>query len=118
MKRIEAIINPFKLDDVMDALSDLGVGDVTVSEVKGFARQRGHTEVYRGAEYVVEFVPKLKIETIVSDRIAARVIDGIERAARTGQIGDGKIFVSLVEDAVRIRTDEGDDVAFTTGATG
>lgn len=110
MKKIEAIIKPFKLDDVKDALHDAGVSGITVSEVKGFGRQKGHTELYRGAEYVVDFLPKVKIEVVVEDNLADRVVEAIEAAARTGRIGDGKIFVTSVEQAVRIRTgDRGSD---------
>ncbi len=110
MKKIEAIIKPFKLDDVKDALHDAGVSGLTVSEVKGFGRQKGHTELYRGAEYVVDFLPKVKIEVVVEDDQAERVVEAIEAAARTGRIGDGKIFVLGVEQAVRIRTgDRGED---------
>jgi nitrogen regulatory protein PII len=110
MKKIEAIIKPFKLDDVKDALHDAGVSGITVSEVKGFGRQKGHTELYRGAEYVVDFIPKVKIEVVVEDDQVERVIEAIENAARTGRIGDGKIFVIPVEQAVRIRTgDRGQD---------
>lgn len=110
MKKIEAIIKPFKLDDVKDALHDTGVSGITVSEVKGFGRQKGHTELYRGAEYVVDFIPKVKIEVVVEDDQVDRVIEAIEAAARTGRIGDGKIFVLPVEQAVRIRTgDRGQD---------
>ncbi len=110
MKKIEAIIKPFKLDDVKDALHDTGVSGITVSEVKGFGRQKGHTELYRGAEYVVDFIPKVKIEVVVEDDQVDRVIEAIEAAAKTGRIGDGKIFVLPVEQAVRIRTgDRGQD---------
>ena len=110
MKKIEAIIKPFKLDDVKDALHDAGVSGLTVSEVKGFGRQKGHTELYRGAEYVVDFIPKVKVEVVVEDDQAERVVEAIELAARTGRIGDGKIFVLAIEQAVRIRTgDRGDD---------
>ena len=110
MKKIEAIIKPFKLDDVKDALHDTGVSGITVSEVKGFGRQKGHTELYRGAEYVVDFIPKVKIEVVVEDDQVDRVIEAIEAAARTGRIGDGKIFVLPVEQAVRLRTgDRGQD---------
>jgi nitrogen regulatory protein P-II 1 len=104
MKLVTAVIKPFKLDDVKEALKTVGVAGITVSEVRGFGRQRGHTEVYRGAEYKVEFVPKLKIEIVVSDEVAAEVVDTIATAARTEKIGDGKIWVVSVEDAVRIRT--------------
>ena len=106
MKLIEAIIKPFKLDDVREALGEVGVAGMTVCEVKGFGRQKGHTELYRGAEYVVDFVPKMKIEVVVDDDAVDRVIEAINNAARTGKIGDGKIFVSPVEEAVRIRTGE------------
>ena len=106
MKQIVAIIKPFKLDDVREALGEVGVAGMTVCEVKGFGRQKGHTELYRGAEYVVDFVPKMKIEVVVDDDAVDRVIEAINNAARTGKIGDGKIFVSPVEQAVRIRTGE------------
>ena len=106
MKKIEAVIKPFKLDDVKDALRDAGVQGMTAIEVKGFGRQKGHTEHYRGAEYTVDFVPKVKIEVVVPDTIAAQVVDVIEKAAKTGKIGDGKIFVIPVEEVVRIRTGE------------
>ncbi|WP_265562148.1 P-II family nitrogen regulator [Sphingomicrobium arenosum] len=108
MKKIETIIKPFKLDDVKDALSDVGVSGLTVTEVKGFGRQKGHTELYRGAEYVVDFLPKLKVEVVVTDDQLDRVVEAIENAARTGRIGDGKIFVSTIEQAVRIRTGDRD----------
>ena len=106
MKLVTAIIKPFKLDDVRAALSDIGVSGMTVTEVKGFGRQRGHTELYRGAEYVVDFLPKTKIEAAVDDAIVDQVIDTIQSAARTGKIGDGKIFVSNLEQVIRIRTGE------------
>jgi nitrogen regulatory protein P-II 2 len=106
MKLIKAIIKPFKLDDVREALSEVGVTGITVSEVKGFGRQKGHTELYRGAEYVVDFLPKVKVETVVDDDIVDKVIEAISNAANTGKIGDGKIFVINVERAVRIRTGE------------
>ena len=106
MKKIEAIIKPFKLDEVKEGLSAIGVQGLTVSEVKGFGRQKGHTELYRGAEYVVDFLPKVKLEVIVRDEQVAEVIDAIEKAARTGRIGDGKIFVVPVEEVIRIRTGE------------
>jgi nitrogen regulatory protein P-II 1 len=110
VKKIEAIIKPFKLDDVKDALHDVGVSGITVTEVKGFGRQKGHTELYRGAEYVIDFLPKVKVEVVVEDSLADNVIEAIENAARTGRIGDGKIFVLDVEQAVRIRTgDRGAD---------
>ncbi|MBI5917856.1 MAG: P-II family nitrogen regulator [Nitrosomonadales bacterium] len=111
MKKIEAIIKPFKLDEVREALSELGVSGLTVTEVKGFGRQKGHTELYRGAEYVVDFLPKIKIEVVVSDLMVDTAVEGIVKAARTGKIGDGKIFVSAVEQAIRIRTGESDDAA-------
>ncbi len=106
MKKIEAIIKPFKLDDVKDALHDVGIAGITVTETKGFGRQKGHTELYRGAEYVVDFVPKVKIEIVVDDAQVAGALEAIQEAARTGRIGDGKIFVSPVEQAIRIRTGE------------
>lgn len=106
MKKIEAIIKPFKLDEVKNALSKLGVQGLTAYEVKGFGRQKGHTEVYRGAEYRVDFVPKVKVEIMVDDGLAPRVVDAIMESARTGKIGDGKIFIYPVEDVVRIRTGE------------
>ena len=106
MRNVVAIIKPFKLDEVKEALSSIGVQGLTVSEVKGFGRQKGHTELYRGAEYVVDFLPKVKLEIIVADELAGQVVETIERAARTGRIGDGKIFVVQVEDVVRIRTGE------------
>ena len=106
MKKIEAIIKPFKLDDVKEALSDVGVQGLTAVEVKGFGRQRGHTELYKGAEYVVDFLPKVKVEVVVEDSQVARVVEAIERAAKSGQVGDGKIFVLPVDEAIRIRTGE------------
>ena len=106
MKKIEAIIEPFKLDDVKESLAEIGVQGMTVSEVRGFGRQRGHTEVYRGAEYEVDFVPKLKLEVVVDSEVASQVIKVIEERARTGAIGDGKIFVTTLDEAVRIRTGE------------
>jgi nitrogen regulatory protein P-II 2 len=106
MKMVTAIVKPFKLDEVREALSAIGVQGVTVTEVKGFGRQKGHTELYRGAEYVVDFLPKVKIEAAVDDAIVERVIEAIEAAARTGKIGDGKVFVSALEQVVRIRTGE------------
>jgi nitrogen regulatory protein P-II 1 len=106
MKKIEAIVKPFKLDEVKNALTKIGVQGMTVSEVKGFGRQRGHTEVYRGAEYTIDFVPKSKIELIVVDELVPQVIETIERAAKTGKIGDGKIFLSSVDEVIRIRTGE------------
>jgi len=106
VKKVEAIIKPFKLDEVKEALNEIGIQGITVSEVKGFGRQKGHTELYRGAEYVVDFIPKIKMEIIVSDDIASKVVEAIEQAAKTGRIGDGKIFVTSVEEVVRIRTGE------------
>ncbi|AGM40339.1 nitrogen regulatory protein P-II [Spiribacter salinus M19-40] len=108
MKLITAIIKPFKLDDVRESLSDIGVQGVTVTEVKGFGRQKGHTELYRGAEYVVDFLPKMKVEVVLDDELVERAADAISKAANTGKIGDGKIFVSPVEQAIRIRTGETD----------
>ena len=106
MKKVEAIIKPFKLDDVKEALGQLGVQGMTVTEVKGFGRQKGHTELYRGAEYVVDFLPKIKLEIAISDELADQVVDAIVQAASTGRIGDGKIFVLPVEEVIRIRTGE------------
>jgi nitrogen regulatory protein P-II 1 len=106
MKKIEAIIKPFKLNDVKDALHEVGLQGMTVSEVKGFGRQKGHTEIYRGSEYTVDFLPKIKIEMIVPDTLVTAATDAIVKSARTGKIGDGKVFVFPVEDAVRIRTEE------------
>jgi nitrogen regulatory protein P-II 1 len=106
MKKVEAVIKPFKLDEVKEALNEIGVQGLTVSEVKGFGRQKGHTELYRGAEYVVDFLPKIKIEIVVADDVVSKVVAAIEKAAKTGRIGDGKIFVSSVEEVVRIRTGE------------
>lgn len=106
MKKIEAIIKPFKLDDVKSALAEIGVEGMTVTEVKGFGRQRGHTEIYRGAEYTVDFLPKIKVEVVVSDEQVDRAITTIVQAAKTGKIGDGKIFVIPLEEAIRIRTEE------------
>jgi nitrogen regulatory protein P-II 1 len=106
MKKIEAIIKPFKLDEVKNALTKIGIQGMTVTEVKGFGRQRGHTEVYRGAEYKIDFLPKVKIELITPDEMVPQVIENIERAAKTGKIGDGKIFLSPVEEVIRIRTGE------------
>ena len=110
MKKIEAIIKPFKLDEVKEALHDVGVSGITVTEVKGFGRQKGHTELYRGAEYVIDFLPKVKVEVVVEDTLVENVIEAISQAARTGRIGDGKIFVIPIDEAVRIRTgDRGAD---------
>lgn len=106
MKKIEAIIKPFKLEEVKDALSEVGIEGMTVSEVKGFGRQKGHTEIYRGSEYTVDFLPKIKLEIVVGDEKAEEAVAAIVKAARTGKIGDGKVFVSAIEEAVRIRTDE------------
>ncbi|PLX91305.1 MAG: transcriptional regulator [Desulfuromonas sp.] len=106
MRKVEAIIKPFKLDEVKEALNDIGIQGITVSEVKGFGRQKGHTELYRGAEYVVDFIPKIKMEIIVADDQVAKVVDVIADAAKTGRIGDGKIFVTPIDEVVRIRTGE------------
>jgi nitrogen regulatory protein P-II 1 len=113
VKKVEAIIKPFKLDDVKDALHEVGVSGITVVEVKGFGRQKGHTELYRGAEYVIDFLPKVKIEVVVEDGLVDNVVEAIENAARTGRIGDGKIFVLDVEQVVRIRSGETDNAAVT-----
>ena len=106
MRKVEAIIKPFKLDEVKEALNEIGIQGITVSEVKGFGRQKGHTELYRGAEYVVDFIPKIKMEIIVSDEIVTQVVDAIADAAKTGRIGDGKIFVTQIDEIIRIRTGE------------
>ncbi len=106
MKKIEAIIKPFKLNDVKEGLANAGIQGMTVSEVKGFGRQKGHTEIYRGSEYTVDFLPKIKLEIVVSDAQASEAVDAIVKAAKTGKIGDGKIFISSVDEAIRIRTDE------------
>ena len=106
MKKIEAIIKPFKLDEVKDALNEIGLQGITVTEAKGFGRQKGHTELYRGAEYVVDFLPKVKLEVVIDDGLVEQAVEAIMRAARTGRIGDGKIFISSVEEAIRIRTGE------------
>jgi nitrogen regulatory protein P-II 1 len=111
MKKIEAIFKPFKLDEVREALSEIGVSGLTVTEVKGFGRQKGHTELYRGAEYVVDFLPKVKVEVVVPDKLLEGAIDAIIKAARTGKIGDGKIFVTGVDQVIRIRTGETDEAA-------
>ena len=111
MKKIEAIIKPFKLEEVKEALADLGVEGMTVSEVKGFGRQKGHTEVYRGSEYTVDFLPKIKIEVVLTDTLAVSATEAIVKAARTGKIGDGKVFVSPVDEAIRIRTEERGETA-------
>jgi nitrogen regulatory protein P-II 1 len=110
MKKIEAIIKPFKLDDVKEALHEIGLQGMTVTDVRGFGRQKGHTELYRGAEYVVDFLPKVKIEIVTTDALASRAVEAIQAAAQSGRIGDGKIFIYAIEDAIRIRTGEtGDD---------
>ncbi len=106
MKKIEAIIRPFRIDDVREALGEIGVKGMTMTEVKGYGRQKGHTELYRGSEYQIDFLPKMKIEVVVADRLAEKVVETIVKAARTGQVGDGKIFITDVEDAVRVRTGE------------
>jgi nitrogen regulatory protein PII len=111
MKKIEAIIKPFKMEDVKEALSELGVEGMTVTEVKGFGRQKGHTEIYRGSEYTVDFLPKVKFEIVVSDERVQRAVDAIVQAAKTGKIGDGKVFVLNIEDAIRIRTEERGEAA-------
>ena len=111
MKKIEAIIKPFKLDEVREALSELGVSGLTVTEVKGFGRQKGHTELYRGAEYVVDFLPKVKVEVVVSAELLDTAVEAIIKAAHTGKIGDGKIFISTVEQVIRIRTGETNETA-------
>jgi nitrogen regulatory protein P-II 1 len=111
MKKIEAIFKPFKLDEVREALSEIGVSGLTVTEVKGFGRQKGHTELYRGAEYVVDFLPKVKVDVVVPDNLLESAIDAIVKAARTGKIGDGKIFVSGVDQVIRIRTGETNEAA-------
>ncbi|MGI9414412.1 MAG: P-II family nitrogen regulator [Hyphomicrobiales bacterium] len=106
MKKVEAIIKPFKLDEVKEALQEVGLQGITVTEAKGFGRQKGHTELYRGAEYVVDFLPKVKIEVVLSDDLVEKAVEAIQNSAKTGRIGDGKIFISTVEDAIRIRTGE------------
>jgi nitrogen regulatory protein PII len=111
MKKIETIIKPFKLEDVKEALSAVGVEGMTVSEVKGFGRQKGHTEIYRGSEYTVDFLPKIKLELVVSDELKDKVVAAIVNGAKTGKIGDGKVFISPVDDVIRIRTDEHGDAA-------
>ena len=111
MKKIEAIFKPFKLDEVREALSEIGISGLTVTEVKGFGRQKGHTELYRGAEYVVDFLPKVKIEVVIPDTLLDRAVDAIIKAARTGKIGDGKIFITSVGHVMRIRTGETDEAA-------
>jgi len=111
MKKIEAIIKPFKLEEVKEALAELGIEGMTVSEVKGFGRQKGHTEIYRGSEYTVDFLPKIKVEIVLSDTLLENAMEAIVKAAKTGKIGDGKIFVSQIEEAIRIRTEETGDKA-------
>ena len=111
MKKIEAIVKPFKLDEVREALSEIGISGLTVTEVKGFGRQKGHTELYRGAEYVVDFLPKVKIEVVIPDTLLDRAVEAIVKAARTGKIGDGKIFVTSVDQVIRIRTGETNEAA-------
>ncbi len=111
MKKIEAIFKPFKLDEVREALSEIGISGLTVTEVKGFGRQKGHTELYRGAEYVVDFLPKVKIEVVIPDTLLERAVDAIIKSARTGKIGDGKIFITSVGQVMRIRTGETDEAA-------
>jgi len=111
MKKIEAIFKPFKLDEVREALSEIGVSGLTVTEVKGFGRQKGHTELYRGAEYVVDFLPKVKVEVVVPDKLLDGAVDAVVKAARTGKIGDGKIFITTVDQVIRIRTGETNEAA-------
>jgi nitrogen regulatory protein P-II 1 len=111
MKKIEAIIKPFKLDEVKDALNEIGIQGMTVTEVKGFGRQKGHTELYRGAEYVVDFIPKIKLEVVISDNLVSKVVDTIAQVAKTGKIGDGKIFVYQLDEVIRIRTGEHGETA-------
>lgn len=111
MKKIEAIIRPFRLDDVREALSEIGVKGMTLTEVKGYGRQKGHTELYRGSEYQIDFLPKIKLEVVVTDKMMDKVIDTISKAAKTGQVGDGKIFVYNVEDVIRVRTGESGEEA-------
>jgi nitrogen regulatory protein PII len=111
MKKIEAIIRPFRIDDVREALAEIGVKGITLTEVKGYGRQKGHTELYRGSEYQIDFLPKLKLEVVVPDAMTDKVVETIVKAAKTGQVGDGKIFISPVEDAVRVRTGESGEEA-------
>jgi nitrogen regulatory protein P-II 1 len=111
MKKIEAIIKPFKMEDVKEALAEIGIEGMTVSEVKGFGRQKGHTEIYRGSEYTVDFLPKVKFEIVVADERVAKAVEAIVQAAKTGKIGDGKVFVTPVDEAIRIRTEEHGDAA-------
>ena len=111
MKKIEAIIKPFKLEEVKDALGEIGIEGMTISEVKGFGRQKGHTEIYRGSEYTVDFLPKIKLDLVVANQLVERAVDAIVKAARTGKIGDGKVFISSIEEAIRIRTEEKGNLA-------
>jgi nitrogen regulatory protein P-II 1 len=111
MKKIEAVIRPFKIDDVREALSEIGVRGLTLTEIKGYGRQKGHTEVYRGSEYQIDFLPKLKLEIVVADSLVEQVVDSIIKSARTGQVGDGKIFIYNVEEVIRIRTEESGESA-------
>lgn len=111
MKKIEAIIKPFKLEEVKDALGEIGIEGMTVSEVRGFGRQKGHTEIFRGSEYTVDFLPKLKLDLVVANELAQRAVEAIVKAAKTGKIGDGKVFISTVEEAIRIRTEEKGELA-------
>jgi nitrogen regulatory protein P-II 1 len=111
MKKIEAIIRPFKIDDVREALSEIGVKGMTISEVKGYGRQKGHTELYRGSEYKIDFLPKIKLEIVVADKMVDRIVSTIIKTAKTGQVGDGKIFISSIEDVIRIRTEESGEAA-------
>ncbi len=111
MKKIEAIVRPFRIDDVREALAEIGVKGMTLTEVKGYGRQKGHTELYRGSEYQIDFLPKIKLEVVVPDRLSEQVVDTILRVAKTGQVGDGKIFIINVEDAVRVRTGESGEAA-------
>ncbi|MCB0377356.1 MAG: P-II family nitrogen regulator [Bdellovibrionales bacterium] len=111
MKKIEAIIKPFKLDDVIDSLTEIGIEGLTISEVRGFGRQKGRTEIYKGAEYIVDFLPKIKIEMVISDNLLESAIEAIRQSARTGKVGDGKIFVTSIEEAIRIRTGDKDEAA-------
>lgn len=111
MKKIEAVVRPFRIDDIREALAEIGVKGMTLTEVKGYGRQKGHTELYRGSEYQIDFLPKIKLEVVVSDKVADKVVDTIIKAAKTGQVGDGKIFIYDVQDAVRVRTGESGEAA-------
>lgn len=111
MKKIDAIIKPFRLEDVKEALNEIGIKGMTVTEVRGFGRQKGHTEIYRGAEYTVDFLPKIKLEVVTSNELASRAVEAIQKSARTGEIGDGKIFITSIEEAIRIRTGEKNEEA-------